>query len=124
MCEEASHPKEGKVCISRDPCSSLGGRQRQEEGESIFHFGPKTIVQLFEKSLVFFHPDLSSIGGHHIRVSLALNIRVFGGIMYSWVYVWMPEECCPVLLYKDVGCSGDQITASNLSKGAYSSKET
>lgn len=92
--------------------------------KSIFHFGPKTIVQLFEKSLVFFHPDLSSVESHHRRVSLALNIRVFDEIMYSWVYVWMLEECCPVLLYKNAGHLGDQITVSPLSKGAHSSRET
>lgn len=54
MHEEASHPKERKVWISRDPCSSLvGGRSRKREKEHFPFWIQDNCVALWEKLGVF-----------------------------------------------------------------------
>ena len=68
------------------------GRQKQEEGESIFHFGPKTIVRLLEKSAVFFHPGLRGVGSFLTEAFSGLDVRVSDEMMLSSVCGgwWVP----------------------------------
>lgn len=96
MHEEASHPKEGKVWISRDPCSSLlvGKSRKREKAFSLLD--PRQLCGFFGKSLVFFHPHLSSVGSHHIQVFTVFKYQDVPWMVYSWTYMWMLDDCCPV----------------------------
>lgn len=103
-------PRRGKSGSAEIHAAALWEAEAGRGRKSTFHFGPKTIVWLFEKSLVFFHSDFGSVGSHRLQVFTGFKYEgaLWDGVLLKCV--WVLDECGPVLSWKGLGPLEDRIT--------------